>query len=230
MDLMDLDLRSYLRQNHHQLTWRERIKITADVINALDSIHRENEIHRDLHSGNILYSRHLDLWFISDFGFCGPVDKPLESTYGNLPYIAPEVINNKGYQFASDIYSIAMLMWEIAFGQPPFSNHKHDYHLAMEIISGKRPKIISDIPLEYQNLIEQCWNDNPRERPKVKDLWIKIREIGTSYYQDVSKNHHMICNQRSCDSQLQRSNPLSRRDTSNIYQFGNSTEGLLYKI
>ncbi|CAI2176565.1 1991_t:CDS:2 [Funneliformis geosporum] len=35
---------------------------------------------------------------------------------------APEVINGKGYTFASDIYSIGILMWEISSGQPPFDN------------------------------------------------------------------------------------------------------------
>ena len=121
MSHMDLDLKTYLNQNHHKLGWKEKIKITVDIINALDSIHRENKIHRDLHSGNILYSRNSDLWFISDFGFCGPIDEPLESLYGNLPYIAPEVaVNHKKHDFTSDIYSIAMLMWEISSGQPPF--------------------------------------------------------------------------------------------------------------
>ncbi|RIA97971.1 kinase-like domain-containing protein, partial [Glomus cerebriforme] len=57
---------------------------------------------------------------ISDLGFCGPADKPLNSIYGNLPYIAPEVIAGKETTFASDIYSIGMLMWEISSGQPPF--------------------------------------------------------------------------------------------------------------
>ncbi|POG73005.1 kinase-like domain-containing protein, partial [Rhizophagus irregularis DAOM 181602=DAOM 197198] len=64
-----------------------------------------------------------DEWSISDLGFCGPADKSSKCIYGNLPYIAPEVIIGKEYTFKSDIYSIAMLMWEISSGQPPFVNH-----------------------------------------------------------------------------------------------------------
>ena len=56
MNEMDIDLRKYLQQNHNQLTWKERIQIAYDIIEALDSIHREDAIHRDLHSGNILRS------------------------------------------------------------------------------------------------------------------------------------------------------------------------------
>ena len=120
----DIDLRKYLQQNHNKLTWKERIQIAADIVYAIDDIHKENAIHRDLHSGNILYLRLDRAWVIGDLGFCGPVDKPLKSIYGNLPYIAPEIISEKEYTFASDIYSIAILMWEISSGQPPFINYK----------------------------------------------------------------------------------------------------------
>ena len=75
MNYMDINLRSYLQQNHNKLTWKERINFTLDIIDALSRIHHENAIHRDLHSGNILYSE--SRFDISDLGFCGPVDKPL---------------------------------------------------------------------------------------------------------------------------------------------------------
>ncbi|RIA82332.1 kinase-like domain-containing protein [Glomus cerebriforme] len=94
----------YLQQNHNQLTWKRRIGITFEIINALFRIHEENAIHRDLHSGNILYSKFDNSVYISDLGFCGPADKPSKSIYGNLPYIAPEVLNGKEYTFKSDIY------------------------------------------------------------------------------------------------------------------------------
>ncbi|POG61688.1 kinase-like domain-containing protein, partial [Rhizophagus irregularis DAOM 181602=DAOM 197198] len=154
-----------------------KINITSIIIGALDYIHKENSIHRDLHSGNILYSQFDDNWQISDLGFCGPADKPSTSIYGNLPYIAPEVLNGKEYTFKSDIYSIAMLMWEISYGKPPFINHEHDYDLALNIINGIRPKIISEIPLKYKNLMEQCWDADPLKRPDINMLLGEIREI-----------------------------------------------------
>src|SRR5437763_834556 len=116
MNKMDIDLRKYLQQNHNRLMWNERIKIASHIVGALYFINKENAIHRDLHSGNVLYSQFNDGWFISDFGFCGPADKSSKSIYGNLPYIAPEVISGKECIFASDIYSVAMLMWEISSG------------------------------------------------------------------------------------------------------------------
>src|SRR5580698_10387182 len=169
MTKLDIDLRKYLQQNHNQLTWKERIQIVENIILALRRIHDEKAIHRDLHSGNILFKIGRR-FIISDLGFCGPADKPLKSIYGNLPYIAPEVIIGKEQTFKSDIYSIAMLMWEISSGQPPFINYEHNYDLAMNIINGIRPKIVSGTPLEYKNLMKQCWNADPSKRPDIDTL------------------------------------------------------------
>ncbi|EXX60496.1 Ypk1p [Rhizophagus irregularis DAOM 197198w] len=192
MKKLDTNLREYLQQNHNQLTWNKRINITNDIIQALYSIHKENVIHRDLHSENILYQQYNNRWFISDLGFCGPVDKPLESIYGNLRYIAPEVIAGKGYTRASDIYSIAMTMWEVSSGQPPFANYEDDYNLAMDIVNGMRPKIISGTPLKYKELMEQCWDADPTKRPGIYTIRDKIREINRLYYQNVTDKNTSI--------------------------------------
>ena len=108
MNKLTMDLRNYLQQNHSKLTWKERIQITDDIIFAVSKIHYENAIHRDLHSGNILYIQSNQKFRISDLGFCGPADKSPNSIYGNLPYIAPEVIAGNETTFKSDIYSIGI--------------------------------------------------------------------------------------------------------------------------
>ncbi|CAI2173957.1 9393_t:CDS:2 [Funneliformis geosporum] len=144
---------------------------------------------KDLHSGNILYSEYNNAWRISDFGFCGPADKPLESIYGNLPYIAPEVINGKGYTFASDIYSVGMLMWEISSGQPPFAYYDHDYDLAINIIKGMRPPIVKGTLTEYKDLMVQCWDADPLKRLDLDTLHDKITKIQKSYYQNKNEEN-----------------------------------------
>jgi hypothetical protein len=72
---MSMDLRNHLRQNH--VHGKKRIKIIFDINDALLRIHKENEIYRDLHSGNILYLKDYDCWYISDLGFCGLTDTPV---------------------------------------------------------------------------------------------------------------------------------------------------------
>ncbi|RGB27254.1 kinase-like domain-containing protein [Rhizophagus diaphanus] len=128
-------------------------------------------LRKYLHSKNILFDQYYQNFCISDLGFCGPVNKLPKSIYGNLPYIAPEVIYGKEYTFKSDIYSVAMIMWEISSGQPPFINYEHDYDLAMSIlVNGNRPKIVSGTPLEFKNLMRQCWDADPIKRPDIITL------------------------------------------------------------
>src|SRR6266487_78701 len=236
MNKMDVNLRKYLQQNHNQLTWKERIKITFKIIKELYFIHSENAIHRDFHSGNILYSQLNDTWCISDLGFCGPADKPLKSIYGNLPYIAPEVIAGKETTFKSDIYSIAMLMWEISSGQPPFINYEHDYELAMKIVNGIRPKIVSGTPLEYKNLMIQCWDADPLKRPNIITLRKKTREFNL-YYQSKSNESTQPEENNSLEiNSLENYTSSSKLFTSKLHQFENlseprnATEGIIFLL
>ena len=66
MRLMDTDLRKYLQRQH---TWKEKINVAFHIIYSLYKIHYSKAVHRDLHSGNILFSQYNDHWYISDFGF-----------------------------------------------------------------------------------------------------------------------------------------------------------------
>ncbi|CAB4437555.1 unnamed protein product [Rhizophagus irregularis] len=184
MNKMKMSLREYLRQNSNNLTWKRKIQIADDIIFALSNIHEEKLIHRDLHSGNILFNEDSQIFYICDLGFCGPADVPLNGIYGNLPYIAPEIIAGKETTPASDIYSIGMLMWEISSGQPPFINSDNDFDLALKIINGMRPKIIPGTPLKYKKLMEQCWDADSTKRPNIFHLDNEIFEINKLCYQN----------------------------------------------
>jgi serine/threonine protein kinase len=230
---MDMDLRKYLQQSYNQLTWKRKIRIAYEITNNLRRIHKENAIHRDLHSGNILYSQFNDGWHISDLGFCGPADKSSKSIYGNLPYIAPEVINGKGYTFASDIYSVAILMWEISSGYSPFIDYKYDdYNLAMDIINGMRPEIVTEIPLEYENLMKQCWDADPLKRPDIITLDKQIGKIHLSY-QNMPDELFQPKGINNSETKTNTKYTSSRLFTSKIHQFENlpepknATEGIL---
>ncbi|RGB27135.1 kinase-like domain-containing protein [Rhizophagus diaphanus] len=221
MNKLNIDLRTYLQQNHNQLTWKEKIQIITDITFALEKIHYENAIHRDLHSGNILYNLG-NAFRISDLGFCGPADKPLKSIYGNLPYIAPEVIVGREQTFKSDIYSIAMLMWEISSGQPPFIGYEHDYDLAMNIVNGIRPKIVPETPLEYKNLMKQCWDADPSKRPDVYTLNYKLGEINLLY--QSKSNESLIQPKENNNFEIENYTGSSKLFTSKLHQFDNLPE------
>ncbi|PKY47382.1 kinase-like protein [Rhizophagus irregularis] len=180
MNKMDIDLRKYIQQNQNQLTWKERIQIITNIISALARIHKENAIHRDLHSGNILFKNR---FLISDLGFCGPADKPLKSIYGNLSYMAPEVIIGKEQTFKSDIYRT---------------------------------------PLEYKNLMKQCWDADPSKRPEIYTLDAKIKEIDL-FYQSKS-NESLTQPGENNNFEMKNCTSSSKLFTSKLHQFDNLPE------
>ena len=89
--LQEGNLRNYLQQNHSQLTLNDRIMIFDYLCESLYFVHKEDLIHRDLHSGNILIQG--GSCCITAFGLCGPVDeKSSDKICGIMSYVAPELL------------------------------------------------------------------------------------------------------------------------------------------
>ncbi|GBC41386.2 kinase-like domain-containing protein [Rhizophagus irregularis DAOM 181602=DAOM 197198] len=57
--------------------------------------------------------------------------------------------------------------------------------LAMDIVNGMRPKIISGTPLKYKRLMEQCWDADPAKRPSIRTIGNMIKEINRLCYRNV---------------------------------------------
>ncbi|CAB4433385.1 unnamed protein product [Rhizophagus irregularis] len=137
---------------------------------GLQVIHRNNFIHRDIHSGNILLSQH---WQIGDLGLSQPADNTLSNNeiYGVIPYIAPEIFKGAAFSKESDIYSFGIVMWELTTGCKPYINVEHNVNLIYEIIDGKRPEITRDTPECFANLMKKCWDSDPLKRPTIDEVW-----------------------------------------------------------
>ncbi|PKK72507.1 hypothetical protein RhiirC2_379281 [Rhizophagus irregularis] len=114
-----------------------------------------------------------------------------------------------------------MLMWEISSGQPPFNNYEHDYDLAMNIVNGIRPKIVPGTPLEYKNLMKQCWDADPSKRPDICILRKKIREINL-FYQTKSSELSQL--EENNNFEAENYTVSSKLFTSKLHQFDNLPE------
>jgi serine/threonine protein kinase len=105
---------------------------------------------------------------ISDLGLTWRQDSvSTDKVFGVLPYIAPEILSGGQYSSASDIYSFAMIMYEIASGKVPF------YHIdinPINIIKGSRPKLPPATPPTYIQLMKSCWDSDPKKRPSASFL------------------------------------------------------------
>ncbi|EXX51248.1 uncharacterized protein OCT59_003460 [Rhizophagus irregularis] len=168
------NLRKYLEINFPTLEWYKRLEILHNVIDNLDYIHNKKYIHKDLHSGNIL---HFDYYAkITDLGLAQSSKHDLNSNVsGVLPYIAPEVLDEKPYTFASDIYSFGIIMVEMSTGKPPYGNVPHDEKLALAICNGLRPRVSRGTPKCYIDLVNQCLDASPGKRPSSKEILKVIR-------------------------------------------------------
>ncbi|KAG9284720.1 hypothetical protein G9A89_002605 [Geosiphon pyriformis] len=194
------DMRKYLSKNFHSMSWEYKLFIARFIASGLDSIHSSGMVHRDLHSGNIL--QYKSFYFnarICDLGLCQPTNTNHEATtteekkiYGVIPYIPPEVLRGEKFTLAGDIYSFAMLLWELATGKPPFHDRSHDHFLIMDILNGQRPKITSPlIPLCIAEIIEKCWDANPENRPSVKEVRQKLVKLEDNNFEFLESDKYV---------------------------------------
>ncbi|EXX57678.1 Ypk2p [Rhizophagus irregularis DAOM 197198w] len=172
-------LRNYLDTNHNELNWNSKLNHLLGLACGLDCIHKNEFIHRDLHSGNILISL-FNMW-IADMGLCKPADcNPLESAknniYGVLSYIAPEILRRQNYTKASDIYSFGIIMYEIISGLPPYHDISHDENLAIKICKGFRPRFNIKVPQLIIYLIKRCLDADPLNRPQAEEIYDILHE------------------------------------------------------
>ncbi|PKB94133.1 kinase-like protein [Rhizophagus irregularis] len=135
-------------------------------------------VHGDLHSGDILLLNEENA-FISDFGMCRPTDtvEAKDKVYGVISYIAPEIIRGHPYSQAGDIYSLGILLWELACGIIAFADRSHDVNLILDICDGLRPQTSHYSPIVYNDIIKMCWDPDPSKRPSASEILISIERL-----------------------------------------------------
>src|SRR5439155_17911659 len=178
-------LRDYITKNFKNLKWKNKVEILYRIISGLKTIHQEQLVHHDFHSGNILHSdKILYRVLVADLGLSVLADQEPSSIVGVLPYIAPEVLSGrKPYTKKSDIYSFGILMSEISTGQQPFNNKAHDHGLMLKICEGLRPGFSNNTPKFYIELAYKCMDAGPDSRPTAEEMletiafWKDIEDI-----------------------------------------------------
>ncbi|GBB99652.1 hypothetical protein RclHR1_00360001, partial [Rhizophagus clarus] len=168
----DGNLRNYLNESVVYLDYESKINNLRDIARGLFDIHNAGKVHKDFHSGNILF---YGIPYISDLGMCQPANKEQtvkeEGIYGVLPFMAPEVLRGRQYTKEADIYSFGIMMNEFLSEEIPFNDIPHDEFLAFNICKGLRPKISEDIPKLLADLIIKCWDAEKENRPTAKVLF-----------------------------------------------------------
>ncbi|KAI8453490.1 kinase-like domain-containing protein [Phakopsora pachyrhizi] len=109
----------------------------AEVALALDYLHCLDIVYRDLKPENILLGSdgHIK---ITDFGFAKLVPDITWTLCGTPDYLAPEIVQSKGYNKSVDWYALGVLIFEMLAGYPPFyCEEESPMRLYEKIIAGK---------------------------------------------------------------------------------------------
>ncbi|GBB98358.1 hypothetical protein RclHR1_03200008 [Rhizophagus clarus] len=166
---------------HGYINYGSKIDKLQQIATGLFDIHNAGKVHKDFHSGNILFCRisYFDGPLISDLGMCQPASKQTvkeEGIYGVLPYMAPEILRGHQYTKAADIYSFGIIMNEFLSEEIPFNDIPHDQFLAIQICKGCRPKISKDVPKLLADLIIKCWDAEIENRPTANVLYQLLKK------------------------------------------------------
>ena len=110
-------------------------------------------------------------------------------------------------------------MWEIFAGHPPFDDKAHDGNLILNIVlNGTRPPLLSNMPSDYSQMMQKCWDADPSKRPTIGELWDladnKLEEIykNDSNNNDIdssSINNDDGSNYNSQQTSIHKSHPLA---------------------
>ena len=164
------DLRSFIRRSG-QLTVGKTISVGKQVCDGLNEAHRQGIIHRDLKPSNIIIDREGNAK-IMDFGIARSLATKsttgLGVMIGTPEYMSPEQVEGKDVDPRSDLYSLGIILYEMATGRVPFEGDT-PFTIGVKQKS-ERPKSPREfnaaIPEDLNRLILKCLEKDRSARPQ----------------------------------------------------------------
>jgi len=175
------------------LSWRQRLVMLCDTAVAMDYLHSFNPkiVHRDLKSLNILLLHRIRKETdqphikVCDFGFAREHEPGAIMTKGagTLQWMAPEVYSSTDYTEAADIFSFAIVGFEVICRRIPSIKDIRSDQFHWAIRRGMRPDITDpkclpeQVPAGLIDIIVSCWNQEPTERPSFNKIWQDLAQV-----------------------------------------------------
>ncbi|XP_077514968.1 protein kinase, cAMP-dependent, catalytic subunit 3 isoform X2 [Amblyomma americanum] len=128
------ELFTYLR-NAGRFTSATGAFYAAEIVLALEYLHRMHIVYRDLKPENLLLDREGHLK-ITDFGFAKKLHDRTWTLCGTPEYLAPEIIQSKGHNRAVDWWALGVLIYEMLAGYPPYFDD-NPFAIYEKILAGK---------------------------------------------------------------------------------------------
>jgi len=204
-------------QAKYVMDLKERIRILQDIsygIFQLHSLTPKYIIHGDIKPANILISNEVSppLMILSDFGMSEFKEELMLSSMqmsslaqtttfipkGTAIYNAPEMTRNpfqrgsnanlvSKVSRSTDMYSFAILAWEVLTGEKAFADVPNADELRFELYEGKRPsldKLPVGTPPGVRNLLTACWDGDRTKRLTASEAYATLRHAYTTLSSD----------------------------------------------
>ncbi|XP_073347947.1 receptor-interacting serine/threonine-protein kinase 2-like isoform X2 [Pagrus major] len=191
-----LDLLLHEKDMYPGLAWPLRLRILYEIALGVNFLHNMNPplLHHDLKTQNILLDGEFHVK-IADFGLSkwrqlsvskGSGSKPTEMG-GTVIYMPPEKYEPSKSRRADvkhDMYSYAIIMWEVLSRQIPFEEVTNPMQIMFSVLRGMRPDTSLDsLPAEIPSretlisLMTCGWTSNPDERPSFLKCLIELEPM-----------------------------------------------------
>jgi len=170
------------------------LEFAIPLVDAVAAAHDHGVAHRDLKPRNIMVTN--DGWLkVLDFGLArrsplasGPtaVDTPTRTldrpgqVFGTLAYMAPEQVHGRGADHRSDVFSLGVVLYEMATGRHPFAGGAPAEMVAALLRDSPTPlaTLRPELPEELGRAVERCLEKDPRRRyQSALDLRNDLAEI-----------------------------------------------------
>eukprot|EP01133_Synstelium_polycarpum_P006185 gene6185-7163_t len=218
-------LRRLLDERPTLATPPRQLQIARNIAEGMHYLHTnfdEPIIHRDLTSSNVLLDGDYSVAKINDFGLSKEMKagiNEMTAAMGSLAWMAPECFRGEKYTEKVDIYSFAIILWELMTQRDPYCGIEPLKMAFLAAMEDYRPPI-SQVPAQWQPLIAKCWHAKPDQRPSFAQIIQDIGEIEESstfagylkkYTQGNSRSSSTL---QSPSSFLQQSNSPPSSQTS----------------
>ncbi|MCI0709696.1 MAG: tetratricopeptide repeat protein [Chloroflexi bacterium] len=150
----------------------ERIQLIVQVLQALAYLHRNGVIHRDLKPGNIMVDGRVR---VLDFGISMQVSHAKSSMAGTVLYLAPELFTDQPASFASDLYAIGVILYELLTGRHPFRETGESITNLVNAVQSERADLDAVSLTDLSNILGKMLEKDPRDR--YHDASAVIRDL-----------------------------------------------------
>nr|CAG8514467.1 7121_t:CDS:2 [Entrophospora candida] len=191
---MQYNLKDYLATNP-TIPWPTKLSISRGIADALTSCHQKRILHYNIKSENVLLDENLQPK-LYNFGTKKELSVMLKSVNNlnslSIAWCAPEVLSSeniiKSYNSASEVYSFAVLLWEISSHKLPFNQITSSRDITTKVLLGDRPepKCVEGTPKKFQSLIEKGWSHLANKRPTIQTIFQSLNTFDPSTFHNIN--------------------------------------------